>query len=210
MQMTKKFVFKIIFLTIAVVLILALSAFGVASLLAPAFMMDLSASVGLKSISGDYAFQEFERSGNVEYLARAFIISADMQHDRTANERFTILYELDEFDEFCASQDASVEVVEGLEGCTYRGYICGLAACVRYRLAVTEEDVSAVVAFAAQETAPEFPLENPLILLTMEGARSDDAALCELILAELTGGGYDAESADYANVVGILEDVIDK
>ena len=206
--MTKKFVFKIILLTIGVVLILAISAFGVASLLAPAFMMDLSASVGLKGISGDYAYQEFERSGDVEYLARSFIISADLQHDRTANERFTILYGLDSFDEFCAAQDASVEVVEGLEGCSYRGYVCGLAACVRYRLAVTEEDASAVVAFAAQETAPEFPQGNPLIILTTEAARSDDAMLCKMLLDEVTGGGYDAESADYANIVAILQSVI--
>ena len=78
-------------------IILAVAAFGMASLIAPAAMMRFTAGIGLTTMSGDYAFQEYERSGDIACLARSFIISADAKNYRTAASRFSVLYDKDEF-----------------------------------------------------------------------------------------------------------------
>lgn len=205
--MKKQRVLSTIFITIGVVIVLAISAFGVASLLAPVAMMNFTASIGLKSISADYAYQEYERSGDVACLARSFVISAGLKHDRTANDRFNILYSLEGFDEFCAEQDETIEKVEGTEGYSYRSYVCGLAACVRYRLAKTDEEKLAVLTFASEQTETSFPQGNPLIQLTAEAAGASDSAFCTLVLEEMQSGKYDTESKDYENIIKILESV---
>ena len=206
MRITKKIVLKTIVLTLCVVFILAVSAFGIVSLLAPQTMMDFTASIGLDSISGDYAYQEYERTGDVACLARSFIVSADMKNDRTAEDRFTRLYEHEEFSEFCAEQDSAISKEEGRSGYTYRGYVCGLAARVKYRLASadTEEEV---IDFALSETGKSFPQGNPLVALTVEAAKAQDTEFCGLLITRIRGGGFE-ESADYKNMIKILEDVI--
>lgn len=205
--MKKHFVLKTIFATLGVAVILAISAFGIASLFAPAAMMELTASVGLQSISADYAYHEYERSGDIAYLARSFIISADLEHDRTADDRFSTLYGLDSFGDFCTSQDEAIGEVEYVEGYTYRSYVCGLAACVRYRLAKNEEDSANVIGFAASETDGSFPQGNPIIQLAIEAADAKDVRFCTLLLAELESGRYDAASKDYSYIVAMLEEV---
>ncbi len=206
MQITKKIVWKTIVLTLCVVFILAVSAFGIASLLAPEAMMDFTASLGLESISGDYAYQEFERSGDVACLARSFIVSADMKNDHTAEERFTRLYEHEDFSQFCEEQDEAIAKEETFGGYSYRGYVCGLAARVRYRLAAdgSKEDV---LTFALRETADDFPQGNPMIALTVEAAAAKDTQFCQQLCDSLRNGGF-PESKDYLNMIKILEDVI--
>ena len=49
----RKIIFKTIFITLGIVLILAISAFGILSFAAPKAMMNFSASLGLDAISGD-------------------------------------------------------------------------------------------------------------------------------------------------------------
>ncbi|MBR7186727.1 MAG: hypothetical protein IKD43_04510 [Clostridia bacterium] len=209
--MKKQLFWKTVFLTIGVTVILALSAFGIASLLVPAAMMDFAASIGLKGISGDYAYQEYERSGDIAYLARSFIISADLKRDRTAESRFNALYESEGFEAHCEKVgDIVVEDGEGneLARASYRGYLCGLAARMYYRLAATEEDKIAVIAFASLETEASFPQANPLIALTLEATGAEDKAFCRLILSELQTGGYRTEATDLQNIINILEGII--
>ena len=55
----RKIIFKTIFITLGIVLILAISAFGILSFAAPKTMMQFAASLGLDAISGDYAYQEY-------------------------------------------------------------------------------------------------------------------------------------------------------
>ena len=200
---------KTVFLTLGVVFILAISAFGIASLLAPISMMEFTASIGLNSISGDYAYQEYERSESIEYLARSFIIAADSGRDRTAENRFTILYGREDFGDYCTSKDASVDT-DGLEGFTFRGYVCGLAARVRYRLASSPEDADMVIAFAVSETDESFPQGNPVIALTLEAVTAQDSAFCSRLLLGLKEGSFDAENADYLKMINILEGAINE
>ena len=101
----RKIVFKTIFITLGVVLILAISAFGILSFAAPKAMMSFTSSLGLDAISGDYAYQEYRRSGDIEYLARAFEIAAFEGRSDAAAERFEELYENEGFSDYCKAQD---------------------------------------------------------------------------------------------------------
>ncbi|MGN1077299.1 MAG: hypothetical protein ACI4ST_02170, partial [Candidatus Gallimonas sp.] len=155
----KKLVLKTAIITFVVTAVLAIAAFGVTSFLAPSVMMRFTASLGLESVSGDYAYQEYERSGDLSYLARSFLIAADRDSDKKANERFTVLYGEDgserreAFSAYCAEytvDDSSLP--ESARGLEYRMYLCGRAAVVRYRLADGAEAEGAVCDFAVSET----------------------------------------------------------
>ena len=147
----KKLIIKTAFITLGVTLILAIAAFGIVSLCAPAVMMDLTASLGMTDISGDYAYQEYERSREISYLARSFEIAAEREDDVKAQQRFGQLYKHEAFSEYCVSRDEQA-LPDGIPALSYRGYVCGLAACVEYRLARMDEARDETIAFAVSET----------------------------------------------------------
>ena len=95
----RKIVLKTAIITLGVTIILAVAVFGIVSLIAPAQMMRLTLSLGLDRIGADYAFQEYERSGDVDYLARSFeICAAGGYDDNTAVLRGQGRWGLDERD----------------------------------------------------------------------------------------------------------------
>lgn len=199
----KKIILKTALITLGVTLILAVAAFGVLSLTAPALMMNFSASVGLTSISGDYAWQEYERSGDYSCLARSFLVAAEHGEDRKAAERFEALYEDGEkFSSFCAEQS-----VEGRDVPTYsyRNFICGQAAKVAYRIA-NEGEMERVLSFAQRETDLTFPAGNPLIALSVEAAGRKDGGTCASVLTLLREGEFE-HNTEYNAIVKILEGV---
>ena len=61
----RKIVLKTALVTLGVVIVLAVAAFGIASLCIPATMSELTYSLGMDLISSDYAYQEYERSGGL-------------------------------------------------------------------------------------------------------------------------------------------------
>ena len=139
----RKIVLKTALVTLGVVIVLAVAAFGIASLCIPATMSELTYSLGMDLISSDYAYQEYERSGDLAYLSRSFELAAANGRDQKAEKRFDELYAADGFDEMCAQRDAQTPpVVVGGEEITYsyRDYVCGLGACVKYRLADSDEE----------------------------------------------------------------------
>lgn len=209
----KKLILKTAIVTFVVTVILAVAAFGVASFIAPATMMRFTASLGLESVSGDYAYQEYERSGDLSYLARAFLIAAEKDSDKKANERFDVLYgeegseRREAFSAFCAEytvDDSSLP--ESARGLQYRMYLCGKAAVVKYRLAQSAETKGAVCDFAVSETDKAFPAGNPVVALAICAASSEDGAFCALLLEKISAAGFD-QSGEYNDIVTILEDV---
>lgn len=205
--MKKNLALKTVLLTLAVIFILAISAFGVVSLFAPEVMMDYTYRIGLKDVSADYAFREYERSGDLGCLARSFLVCAEGGQYATADYRFGILYEDDGFSEFCSRQDEAVakDTPETLKDYSYRGYICGVAASVRYRLATTDEARAALLDFTAEETEKSFPQGNPSVVLAVTAARAQDESFCGLLLERLRAGGFE-ENADYLSIIKILEE----
>ena len=196
----KKVILKTALITLSVALVLAISVFGIVSLSAPYAMMKFTASMGLDSISGDYAFQEYERSGNIDCLVRSFLVAAENQSYSRAKERFEkIQAEGEKAEAYFA--EASVPTGEGIPAYSFRDYVMGRAACVKY--ALKEEDA---VPFAVSETALSFPAGNPAAALTAAAASQKDKETCSALLAAVRGKNFEA-SAYYNQIVSILEGV---
>lgn len=205
----KKIILKTALITLGITLLLAISVFGLVSAFAPAAMMRLTASLGMTSVSGDYAYEEYKRSGDLSYLARAFEIAAEKSDDRTAEERFELLYGEEgsearaAFGEYCAAY--TYEPVEDVPAIDYRAFICGQAACVKYRLSESAEEKEAVWAFAERETDAAFPSGNPVVALSVEAVSVRDASFCRTLLAKLAASRFDKEARDYKAIVKLLE-----
>ncbi|HJA02569.1 MAG TPA: hypothetical protein H9797_04225 [Candidatus Gallimonas gallistercoris] len=180
----RKIVFKTIFITLGVVLILAISAFGILSFAAPKAMMSFTSSLGLDAISGDYAYQEYRRSGDIEYLARAFEIAAFEGRSDAAAERFEELYENEGFSDYCKAQDG-VELGEDIPENNYRSYACSLGASALYAVAETDDEKLEVYTFALSETSGEFEENNPLCSLALAASEAGDDAFCKTILENM-------------------------
>lgn len=199
----KKLILKTALITLGTTIILLIAVFGLMSLCAPAVMMRLTASLGLDGISGDYAYQEYERSGKIEYLSRSFIVAATTKNDRNAEKRFEMLYTHDEFDSFCAEQNG-ITIIEGKTS-SYRSYICGLAAQVKYRTAETEEEKAETCRFTIEETIKEsgvkFPVGNPVVILATTAASNHDGAFCGILYDAV----YDSEFNDAAGILNADE-----
>lgn len=198
----KKLVLKTALITLGVALLLGMAIFGIVSLAAPAAMMEFTASMGLESLSGDYAWEEYGRSGNVDCLVRSFLIAAEHGSDRSASERFDVLFAREDFDEYCAS----VTLSEGAPDYDFRDYVVGWGMRVKYRLASHAEEREAIVENAASETKSAFPAYNPLFALSLEVASAQDAATAEIILNKLSEGPFE-ETLDYLSIVKILESI---
>ncbi len=184
----RKLVLKTALITLGVVLVLAVAAFGVISLCAPAVMCDFTLSLGMESVSADYAYQEYQRSDDLAYLARSVELAAG-RNDAKAEERFDLLYAAEGFDEMCAARDAQ-QTSSDIRLGSYHDYLCGVGACVKYRLADTQEGYEEALALALAETDTSFPVANPLYMLSVEAASADDAAFCAKLLAALKGGSF--------------------
>ena len=180
----RKIVFKTIFITLGIVLILAISAFGILSFAAPKAMMNFSASLGLDAISGDYAYQEYRRSGDINYLAYAFEVAANEGRPDAAAERFEEFYENEGFAYYCKAQEGE-DLGEDIPKLNYRSYACGLGACALYAVAETDEEKLEVYTFALSETSEEFEPSNPVVSLALAASEADDAEFCGIILDNL-------------------------
>lgn len=197
----KKLLLKTALITLGICLGAIALLLGILSLVAPAVMMDFTASLGLESVSGDFAWEEFERSGDIDCLARSFLIAAEHKNDGTALGRFEALYAHGDFEEYCSAQTVS----EGMPAYAFRDYVIGSAAKVKYRLAQTDEERLQAARFAFSETDKSFPAGNPVISLSLEAVQGGDRATCGAIL-DLLGGADFTRNADYINLVKILEE----
>ena len=180
----RKIVFKTIFITLGIVLILAISAFGILSFAAPKAMMNFSASLGLDAISGDYAYQEYRRSGDINYLAYAFEVAANEGRPDAAAERFEEFYENEGFTDYCKAQEGE-DLGEDIPKLKYRSYACSLGAEAMYKVAGSDEAKKEVYDFALSETSEEFEPSNPVGSLALAASEADDAEFCGIILDNL-------------------------
>lgn len=209
-----KLILKTALVTLGVTIIMAVAAFGITSFCAPAAMMRLTASLGMDSISGDYAYQEYERSGDIGCLARAFVISASKGDTRAANERFTLLYgeegsaRREEFSAFCEEYETAT--VEGVPAFDYREFICGQAARMKYRACRTQEEKEEVYAFALSETGAAFDSGNPAAMLAKEAIEAKDGAYVRWLFTQLGNEeSFDRESGTYRDIMKFLENTLE-
>ena len=191
---------------------MAIAVFGIVSFCFPYAMMDFTASLGMKNLSGDYAYQEYERSGDINCLARSFVIAAEHGSDRTAENRFAILYgeedseERGRFNDYCASYEVDASQAGNVE-VSMRSYLLGLASRVKYRLAKTsDEKRQDACSFAIKATEQSFPQGNPVVYLAIEAIEKEDGEFCELLRERLADAGFE-ENEDFNNIVKLLEGV---
>lgn len=203
----KKLLIKTAFITLGVTIVLAVAVFGILSFAAPAQMMRLAFSLGLDRAGADYAYREYERSGDVGYLARSFeVYAVNGYNDGTADGRFELLYtdNAAAFGELCALRNE--QIADSVENADvrydYRDYVVGLGACVKYRLSAGD----AALALALSETDSAFPAGNPVIALAVEAAGRQDGAFCARLLAAMQAGNFQ-QTADYMNIATILEGI---
>ena len=201
----KKIIIRTALITLGITLIVAIAVFGIASFCFPSAMMDFTSSLGMKSLSGDYAYQEYERSGDVDCLVRSFVIAAEKENDRIADERFGILYgeDGDAFEEYCNGYEDGVASEAGNVVVSMRSYLLGLESCVKYRLAKSSEEKRAEACdFAVNNTDKSFPQGNPVVYLAIEAAEKKDGAFCTMLRGKMEGK-FDKNS-DYDNILKIL------
>lgn len=205
----KKTITKTALITLGVSLVLAIAVFGIASFCFPYAMMDFTASIGMETLSGDYAYQEYRRSGSVECLARSFAVAAEKGNDRAAEERFSVLYGEEgseargAFEAYCESCAVDTSEAGNVE-VSMRSYLLGLASRVKYRLAKTSEEKKAAVCdFAIGATDKSFPQGNPVVYLAMEAARAQDKDFCVALLEKMRAAGFEKNS-DYDKIEKIL------
>ncbi len=202
----KKLILKTAFITFGVAVILIISIFGIVSFCAPKAMMSLTASLGLESISGDYAYQEYQQSSDIEYLARSFEIAAENGNDAIAGERFDLLYAQDGFDEYCTRQgEITLKLSSDTLRIDYRSYVCAKGACVKYRISKSVEEKENVYAFAVKETDKKFSSENPVLMLALTAAERKDAEYCTYLKENLPKEQFE-ENQNYLNIMKILEE----
>ncbi|MDE6058657.1 MAG: hypothetical protein K2G44_01290 [Clostridia bacterium] len=202
----KKVILKTAFITLGATIVVLVAVFGLMSLWAPAVMMDLTASLGLDAISGDYAYQEYERSENIEYLARSFIISAHTGNDRKAVKRFELLYGNEKFDSFCEEQEP-IKITESTS-LSYRSYVCAQGVCVKYRTCSSQSEWAGICQFAIDETDPSFPVGNPVAVLANEARSNEDKEFCKQLLGSFADEQKFAGAGDYDYVMKFLNDLV--
>lgn len=212
----KKLILKTAFITLGVLVIISISLFGIMSFCAPAVMMDLTASLGLEYVSGDYAYQAYQRTSEIDYLARAFEIAAEYKKDQIADERFEELIAHENFDAYCDEQNPGG--FEYSETATlrvnYRESVFGDGVCVKYRLACVavcseeekEERKEEIYQYALSETDSAFNPCNPVLKLAVEAADREDAAFCSFLLQTIPMANL-TPNEDYENIINFLEEI---
>lgn len=207
----KKTIIKTALISFGAALVLAITVFGIVSFCFPYVMVDFTASIGMKTLSGDYSYQEYRRSGDLDSLARSFVIAAEKEHDNSAENRFAILYGEDgseeraRFEEHFASYEVDYSETKNVGG-SMRSFLLGLASCVKYRNAKTSEEKRvAACAFAVENTDESFSVGNPVTYLATEAAEKEDADFCKLLLEKIKEKNFDKTAEDYIRIVNMLE-----
>lgn len=216
----KKLIFKTASITLGVILVLAISVFGIMSFVAPSAMMRFFDSIGLESISGDYAYQQYQISGNIDYLARSFEIAAIKEKDSVASERFNEFYgeegsdRRQEFLQYCRSQNQTAissgngfQMPQTVLNSDYRSYVCAQAALVKYRLSTDEEEKAEVCDFAISETDAEITPLSPLIALVEDPSVLADSQFCAMLLQKMRSEEkFNRENEFYVSIIKSLEE----
>ncbi len=212
----KKLILKTAIITFFVTMIFAVSLFGIVSFFAPSAMMRFCATIGLENISGDYAYQAYMTTNEIDYLARAFEIAATNEKDDVAGKRFDELYgEADseqrtKFSQYCTTQTlekTGIEVPDAVASYDYRSAVCAQAAIVKSRTASSDEEKREVCEFAIEESCDEISADCPVTALASELSERNDGEFCNMLLNAIKRTDkFDTENSNYILVVNTLQE----
>lgn len=195
----KKLILKTALITLGGAILLLAVILLILSFAAPKAMMKFTSSLGMEQVSGNFAYSEYERSGDLECLARSFLIASE-KDDETAIKRWEALYADENFSIYCETEAPDDEV---LPEYSYRDYLTGTAARVKYRLATTAEEKRAVLDFALSETGQNFPAGNPIIALSLEAVKKGDGDFLAVLRAALETSEFEKNN-DFLRLLAAL------
>lgn len=200
----KNLILKTVAITLGAIVLCCLLLLAILSFAAPKVMMDFTASMGMDSASASFAYAEYERSGNLNCLARSFLIAEVCGDDETALERWEVLYGNENFSAYC---EENAPDLEELPAYRYRDYLTGCASKLKYRLAETDAEKAEVLNFALSETLSSFPQGNPMIALSAQAASAEDVGFAETLLNALNGSDFEHNN-DFLRLTETLEEIV--
>lgn len=209
--MMKKLIIKTAIITLCVALALCIALFGILSLAAPVLMMDFTASIGLKNLSGDFAYSAYERTNEVSYLARSAEAAYECENYGEASLRFKEFTRHEGFSAYCGERDGENQAGGHAYVVLYADYVYSLAAVSDYRVAKTESEKTAAYTFAVEHTAADFPEYNPVISLCTSAWEEGDKAFLTQIKTSLDHSEkFSEEDEELVNLKKLLEEYINE
>ncbi len=181
----KKLILKTALITFVSALVVVAAVFGSLSLFAPAVMSRFTASMGLETLSGDYAYSAYQRSGEIEYLAYSCEVSATHE-ESVAVKRYEELFAVEGFSVYCGTRDEKVEESMKAYVSTYEQFSYGNYACALYRENRKKDAIKAVL----DRSQSPVPKNGALYLLANEGIRKGDKEFCKTLAQRLTESAF--------------------
>ncbi len=201
----KKLVLKTALITLCSAVLAGALVIMILCFAAPRAMMEFTASLGMESLSGNFAYSEYGRSGDLTCLARSYLIALEEGDDAKALERWEKLYaDRDAFSAYC--RDGKPETDE-LPAYSYRDYLTGSAARMKYRLAGDGAEKAEVLDFAFSETEKSFPEGNPVVALSAEAISRQDKAFAGEIYSRLNASDFE-QNQDFMRLKEALENAV--
>lgn len=194
-----KVIFKTALKTLLLVAILALVAFGIASLGFPSEMAELCEKSGNYSLATGYASLSYTYSKDVNDLNRCFIDSVYAKNDGDIIKFGDKLIADEKFEEVCQSNSKTVQTNGGtVITIDYRQYVCGNVAAAKYRKG--DKNGALETAASAMADVQGFPVNNALAILSLQVIQGRDKDTAVELVKEIEKNHRDAES-DYYNVL---------
>lgn len=162
--------------TLLLIVVLALVAFGVASLGFPSKMADLCEKTGNYYMAVGYANLSYTYTKDVNELNRCFVDSVYSKDDSKTVKYGDKLIAHEKFEEVCESTSSLTEV-------DYKQYVYGRVAAAKYRKGKKDEAFN--LAVKAMEDATSFPKNNALGVLSVQVIESGDKDTAAKLLAEV-------------------------
>lgn len=194
----KNLVLRTAIITLSATVFLFLLIFGICAACAPVAMMNVTANLGMKAQSGNYAYRVYERDGTIEHLAYACEIAIVTQDDDKIIERLDVFFDEAGFTNYCMAQDEASAGSNHISG-GYGQYLYGGYACALYRVGEKTEAID----YAIEAAGEQFPQNNAVIALAYEG--KEDARFCDDFASALKGSAAKDVQA-CKDIINILED----
>lgn len=201
-----KVILKTALKTLLIVAVLALVAFGIASLGFPSEMAGLCERTGNYSMATGYASLSYTYSKNVNDLNRCFVDSVYAKNDNDIVKFGDELISNEKFEEVCENNSKKVTTGNGTEIIIdYNQYVNGNVAAAKYRKGNGEEALT--TAKKAMDGVQGFPKNNALSSLALAVIEKGDADFAKTLLDEIQTNHADDGNDYYVAFVNELKKV---
>ena len=198
----KKFVLKIIGITLLAIFALACLTYSVFLIFAPGVLSDFHNGIGNYGKAAIYAYKQYDASKNIADLDKASKYAIKTGNDLTIVKYLSVLTENDDFYDYCINDEAL--------GKGYYEFMCGKYVCSLYNTSTGEDRKSA--ADKANALSVEYGKDCPMRALMFKVIEASDTATIEYIkqldearIAEATEDEKKIIESDIAIIDEIME-----